>query len=1030
MYWGDHHATITIGTDIYLVGLLGPQCNVGSCNGKTQVYDTLRDTYSAVPNFPSAQGSICAAQVNGIIYACGGLLHHSHIEEVGDNPTTCYKLDSSNHNQGWLRISNMLVGVDHASTEACNGKVYVFGGRHDGFNKPRVGIDIVQIYDVATDSWEFGDAMLIARGGTGVAEINGLLYLIGGETHIDDKWDTSQMVYPQTQIYNPSLDAWGAGPDLPTPVHGMGAVYHPGTKTMFAVGGGIKTGWSFSQNLQLLRVDPTAPTHVSITPTLPQPTPAPTTASPTPEAPSCQVVAPGKSRFISSKPVFCAPVEDYHYVRCCSDNTINENPFSSGKWEFVSGPECSVWTASEDMQAGAEHVGCRRTMSFVEADAYCTSVSARLCTIAEMLNECTAGAGCSISKQYMWTKEIPAPTPSVSTLQPTPTPTQPPATEAPTLSLTPSPTPTPTVAPFASPTQPAQPSPSPTVAPTLSPMPSSPTSTPTVVPSEAPTFATSKAPSALPTFAPISTPTTAPTAFVGGYELSATGCTGDAMITTFAECVAAAIELEAEADVIVNTGGNRFQKPLNCWHHQNKNYVAFNPDGRSDGYDEVKYASVCRKIPSTHMYDPTPDNWKWVQPLPLELKEAEGLTVDGKLWVFGGFEGDRYITMGKQTLSYDPLTDVWTRGADIPIEGGISHCAQTTDGSYIYLMGGMQMDPGTVWPNVYSVATVWRYDFRADTWARLPDMPQDRCGGGSGIVGNKLHAVSGGRSLPYNELFSDSADHWVLDLDNLDSPSSRWESLAPLTLGRNHLGSTVFEEKLYVFGGQLGTNEAHGNQDRAEVYDPETDTWKILASMPRGFGHLGPGVFASDYGIFIVGTTGNQPHVHETSLLFYDPARNTWSELEGMISFASQVSGLIGNTIYAQVGNRAYKGEIAAPQIYADEGNRLKLLRRAHQEEINETTNDNLVVGIATSIAMLAVITSMVAVYVHRQSKRTSSHHDTSTCEMECLEWDDEQGVMVNATAPATATATTEIHPHCDPEMNSSGFLVVDTTEL
>ena len=72
------------------------------------------------------------------------------------------------------------------------------------------------------------------------------------------------------------------------------------------------------------------------------------------------------------------------------------------------------------------------------------------------------------------------------------------------------------------------------------------------------------------------------------------------------------------------------------------------------------------------------------------LKEAEGLAAAGRLWVFGGFEGDGFTHMGRITLSYEPGSNRWARHADIPISGGISHCGQTTDGSSIYLLGGMQ----------------------------------------------------------------------------------------------------------------------------------------------------------------------------------------------------------------------------------------------------------------------------------------------------------------------------------------------------
>jgi len=82
--------------------------------------------------------------------------------------------------------------------------------------------------------------------------------------------------------------------------------------------------------------------------------------------------------------------------------------------------------------------------------------------------------------------------------------------------------------------------------------------------------------------------------------------------------------------------------------------------------------------------------------LPLVLKEAEGLAAAGRLWVFGGFEGDGFTHMGRITLSYEPGPDRWARHADIPVDGGVSHCGQTTDGIRVYLLGGMQVSNATV----------------------------------------------------------------------------------------------------------------------------------------------------------------------------------------------------------------------------------------------------------------------------------------------------------------------------------------------
>lgn len=84
--------------------------------------------------------------------------------------------------------------------------------------------------------------------------------------------------------------------------------------------------------------------------------------------------------------------------------------------------------------------------------------------------------------------------------------------------------------------------------------------------------------------------------------------------------------------------------------------------------------------------------WESESKLPTVLKEAQGLAVDTKLFVFGGFEGGGFTIMGNLSLSYDPTTSTWTQLADVPVNGGVSHSGQTTDGENIYLVGGMQVN--------------------------------------------------------------------------------------------------------------------------------------------------------------------------------------------------------------------------------------------------------------------------------------------------------------------------------------------------
>lgn len=69
--------------------------------------------------------------------------------------------------------------------------------------------------------------------------------------------------------------------------------------------------------------------------------------------------------------------------------------------------------------------------------------------------------------------------------------------------------------------------------------------------------------------------------------------------------------------------------------------------------------------------------------------------------------------------------------------------------------------------------------------------------------------------------------------------------------GRSGIAGAVVDGHLYVFGGEGNPNNPQGVFPENEVYDPETNTWKSLASMPTPRHGIGAAVI--DKKIFIPG---------------------------------------------------------------------------------------------------------------------------------------------------------------------------------
>eukprot|EP01047_Picozoa_sp_COSAG01_P046434 COSAG01_NODE_4361_length_5098_cov_2.121024_1_plen_1077_part_10 len=94
--------------------------------------------------------------------------------------------------------------------------------------------------------------------------------------------------------------------------------------------------------------------------------------------------------------VQCEALTQRHEVRCCSDT-------ANGGYQRRNG--CSVWSESSfnNNQFGNGTRGCVHNRDFAAAKAVCVGDGARLCTIQEMLNRCTAGTGCQHDADLIWT---------------------------------------------------------------------------------------------------------------------------------------------------------------------------------------------------------------------------------------------------------------------------------------------------------------------------------------------------------------------------------------------------------------------------------------------------------------------------------------------------------------------------------------------------------------------------------------------------------------------------------------------------
>ena len=158
-----------------------------------------------------------AAVVNGIVYAMGGSQRYNTSDTgfsyMSINSTEAYDPATDT----WVEKTPIPTPRDSLGAAAFQGKIYCFGGRNVSKDYS-ISIDVNEVYDTETDSWEKRTPMPTARSGLQASEVGGKIYLIGG--WIESESSSIEEKSAQVEIYDPATDTWTTGSPMPTAVAG------------------------------------------------------------------------------------------------------------------------------------------------------------------------------------------------------------------------------------------------------------------------------------------------------------------------------------------------------------------------------------------------------------------------------------------------------------------------------------------------------------------------------------------------------------------------------------------------------------------------------------------------------------------------------------------------------------------------------------------------------------------------------------------------------------------------------------------
>ena len=211
------------------------------------------------------------------------------------------------------------------------------------------------------------------------------------------------------------------------------------------------------------------------------------------------------------------------------------------------------------------------------------------------------------------------------------------------------------------------------------------------------------------------------------------------------------------------------------------------------------FMSIWDAVSTVYQYNPVTQEWRELASMPT-ARGALGVTVyQNRLYAIGGYDGKH--NSGAVEV-FDPQTNTWSSGASIPTLR--DHLAVVTAGNRIYAIGGR---PDLDYHR--NMGTVEEYDPHTNQWRSRASLPTPRSGITAGVINDWIYVIggeSGKGTFNTNEAY-----HLATD---------QWHTMTPMPTARHGLGSAVVDRRLYAISG--GPTPGGSFTQTNEVFTPPT----------------------------------------------------------------------------------------------------------------------------------------------------------------------------------------------------------------
>ena len=221
----DSLAAATDGRHVYAVG--GRWGSYERNLAFLERYDPATDTWTSLPPMPTARGSIGADIVDGRLVVVGGETVAGALDTVEGYDTASGEwrpfpsLPEPRHGAAVVTVGSRLYTLGGAEGVSLSGPT---GAVHELTPPPR---------QLRPAEWDTLEEAQLARQQVGTAEVNGIVWAIGGLETVD-------VATPTVEGLDPETGKWRKGPDLPVALHHAMAVNY--RDELVVIGGWMPEG--------------------------------------------------------------------------------------------------------------------------------------------------------------------------------------------------------------------------------------------------------------------------------------------------------------------------------------------------------------------------------------------------------------------------------------------------------------------------------------------------------------------------------------------------------------------------------------------------------------------------------------------------------------------------------------------------------------------------------------------------------------------------------------------------------------------